>query len=251
MSKKRATKQGQQYKKNRKTPTPQVEKKEGLSLASKVVITVFAVLMALGMMLPSLAGLVDKGSSSTPATIEDVDARFQKTAEPLEQKVAANAEDMDSVLQLGQTYMNWGYNVLALSKVDAETLHANELFSKAMQMFDSYIAANPDASGQVKVDRALCLLYSGETSNALSALQAIVDEDPSNAIAWSNLGLVYEITGSTESARDAYTHAIEADPNDEAGAKSYASQRILQLNTAGSNSQGLSGTLRDLSGTNI
>ena len=113
------------------------------------------------------------------------------------------------------------------------------------------IAANPDASGQVKVDRALCLLYSGETSNALSALQAIVDEDPSNAIAWANLGLVYEITGSTESARDAYTHAIEADPNDEAGAKSYASQRILQLNTAGSNSQGLSGTLRDLSGTNI
>ena len=99
--------------------------------------------------------------------------------------------------------------------------------------------------------RALCLLYSGETSNALSALQAIVDEDPSNAIAWANLGLVYEITGSTESARDAYTHAIEADPNDEAGAKSYASQRILQLNTAGSNSQGLSGTLRDLSGTNI
>ena len=105
--------------------------------------------------------------------------------------------------------------------------------------------------GQVKVDRALCLLYSGETSNALSALQAIVDEDPSNATAWANLGLVYEITGSTESARDAYTHAIEADPNDEAGAKSYASQRILQLNTAGSNSQGLSGTLRDLSGTNI
>ena len=251
MSKKRATKQGQQYKKNRKTAAPQTEKKEGLSLASKVVITVFAVLMALGMMLPSLAGLVDKGRSSTPATIEEVDARFQKTAEPLEQKVAVNSEDMDSVLQLGQTYMNWGYNVLALSKVDAETLHANELFSKAMQMFDSYIAANPDAAGQVKVDRALCLLYSGETSNALSALQAIVDEDPSNATAWANLGLVYEITGSTESARDAYTHAIEADPNDEAGAKSYASQRILQLNTAGSNSQGLSGTLRDLSGTNI
>ena len=141
MSKKRATKQGQQYKKNRKTTAPQTEKKEGLSLASKVVITVFAVLMALGMMLPSLAGLVDKGRSSTPATIEEVDARFQKTAEQLEQKVAANSEDMDSVLQLGQTYMNWGYNVLALSKVDAETLHANELFSKAMQMFDSYIAA--------------------------------------------------------------------------------------------------------------
>ena len=232
MSKKRATKQGQQYKKNRKTTAPQTEKKEGLSLASKVVITVFAVLMALGMMLPSLAGLVDKGRSSTPATIEEVDARFQKTAEQLEQKVAANSEDMDSVLQLGQTYMNW-------------------VFSKAMQMFDSYIAAKPDAAGQVKVDRALCLLYSGETSNALSALQAIVDEDPSNATAWANLGLVYEITGSTESARDAYTHAIEADPNDEAGAKSYASQRILQLNTAGSNSQGLSGTLRDLSGTNI
>ena len=249
---KRATKQGQQYKKTHKTAAQQEQKKkEGLSTASKVVITVFAVLMALSMMLPSLAGLMGNDASAPVATIEELDTRYQAITEPLENKVAANADDMASTLELAQNYMNWGYNVSYLATVDAETSHANELFTKAMELFDVYLASNPADAGQVKVDRALCRLYSGETSAAKTDLEAIVAEDETIATAWANLGLVNEILGDTDAAREAYNKAIAADPDNEQGAKSYASQRLLSINTSSSSSEGLSGTLRDLSGTSV
>lgn len=249
---KRATKKGQQAKKARKVSVPQNAEKKGLSTGSKVVVAAFAVILALSMMLPSLAGLFGGGdSSASPTTIEDIDSRYGEIAEPLEKKVAADPTDMESVLELGRAYMNWGYNISYLASVDDETLHANELFSKAIQMFDSYLASNPEDAGQVKVDRALCLLYAGETSNARTALETITAEDPDNAVAWANLGLVCEISGDTKAARTAYSAAIEHDPDNAQGAKSYASSRLLALNTSGSSSEGLSSTLRDLSDTNI
>lgn len=249
---KRATKKGRQVKRARRAPVPQSAEKKGLSTGSKVVIAAFAVIMALSMMLPSLAGLIGGDSSgANPTTIEDIDSRYGEIAEPLEKKVAADPADMESVLELGRAYMSWGYNISYLASVDNDTLHANELFDKAIQMFDSYLASNPEDAGQVKVDRALCLLYAGETSTARTALEAITAEDPENAIAWANLGLVCEISGDTEAARTAYSAAIEHDPDNAQGAKSYASQRILALNTSGSSSEGLSDTLRDLSDTNI
>lgn len=249
---KRATKRGRQAKKVYKASVPQNAGKKGLSTGSKAVIAAFAVILALSMMLPSLAGLFGgDGSNANPTTIEEIDSRYGEIAEPLEEKVAADPTDMESVLELGKTYMNWGYNVSYLASVDNETLHANELFDKAIKMFDSYLASDPEDAGQTKVDRALCLLYAGETSTARTALETITSEDPENAVAWANLGLVCEISGDTEAARTAYSAAIEHDPDNAQGAKSYASQRLLALNTSGSSSEGLSGTLRDLSDTNI
>ena len=248
---KRATKQGQQYKKNRKAPVQQQKKQEGLSTSSKVVITVFAVLMALSMMIPSLAGIFGKTDQTTaPASIEELDSRYSEVTEPLEKKLASNPDDMDTTLSLAETYMSWGYNVSYMATVDAETSHANELFAKAMSLFDAYIAANPDTSGQAKVDRALCLLYSGDTGNALSAMKTITEEDPENAIAWANLGLLYEINGDSDSARTAYEAAIEHDPDNAQGAKTYASSRLLSLNNNG-NTDSLPTALRDLSGTGV
>ncbi len=251
---KRATKQGQQHKKPRTTPAQQNAKKsEGLSVGSKIVIIAFAAILALSMMVPSLAGLfgADASTSQAPASIEELDARYTEITEPLEQKIARDPDDMESVRALAQAYMNWGYNVSYLAAVDAETSHANELFSKALQLFDAYLDTDPEDSGQIKVDRALCLLYAGETSNAREALEAITEEDPENAVAWANLGLVYEIVGDTEQARNAYSAAIEHDPDNEQGAKAYASSRLLSINNSSSGSEGLPGTLRDLSDTSV
>ena len=253
---KRATKQGQQYKKNRRTNTQQPKKEEGMSTATKVVIGVFAVLMALSMSgVFSMFGNIAGGNSSASntaqlSTIEDVDNAYQPIADQYEEKVAADPTDMASTRSLAQAYMNWGYNVSYLATVDAETSHANELFAKAMALYDTYIASNPEDVGQAKVDRALCQLYSGETTAALSALQDITTEDPTNAIAWANLGLLYEITGDTDSAIAAYDSAIANDPDNAQGAKSYASSRRLSLANGGT-SEGLPSTLRDLSDTSI
>jgi len=47
---------------------------------------------------------------------------------------------------------------------------------------------------------------------AAATLRQVVREDPSNATAQYNLGLAYEIQGSTLEARKAYLSAIQADP---------------------------------------
>ena len=58
------------------------------------------------------------------------------------------------------------------------------------------------------------------------------------------------MTGDTNSAIAAYNAAIEHDPDNAQGAKSYASSRLLAINT-GSDSESLPGALRDLSGTGV
>lgn len=248
---KRPTKQGQQYKKNRKTVEQQTAKKEGMSTPVKVIIGIFAVLMALSMsglfsMFGNIAGGND-ASTTVPTTIEETDTLFQPRADQLEKKVADDPTNMEDTLSLAQLYMNWGYNVSYLASVDAETSHANELFSKAMALYDTYIASGAEDVAQAKVDRALCLLYSGENSAALSSLKEITEEYPDNAIAWANLGLLYEISGDTDSALTAYETAIAADPDNEQGAKTYASERMLALRN-GTSDQSLSDVLNSGSG---
>jgi len=118
----------------------------------------------------------------------------------------------------------------------------------------------------VKVDCALCQLYGGDTSGALAALQKITTDTPDYGPAWANLGLVYEMSGDTDSAVSAYEKAEATDADNEYGAKSYATQRIAAIKssstTSGSGSSttssgssssttGLSDTLAGISDTSL
>lgn len=268
----------------------------GLSTGGKVIIAIFAVLMALSMMLPSLSAIVQNGnsqdsqqeqaddsdstsdanadstadstsdSSSTTDYVAQIDDDYSQLTADLESKLAGDPQNLAYLLNLGKDYMSWGVQVSYFGSTDANTSHANELLEKAIGYFDQYLELN-DASA-VRVDRALCQFYEGETGDAQTALEQLTQDDPDYGPAWANLGMVYQARGDSDSARSAYEQAIAADPDDEYGAKSYGEQGIKSLDAAASSSstatgtttgttgtstgaQGLSDTLNGLGGTNF
>lgn len=239
------------------------------STLTKWAIGAFAVLMALSMMVPSLAYIVSNSRNASEvseaateaattsedetteedaaateaedATPEDaadgedesatssIDASYAAELTSLEEKLAADENNLAALLNLGKLYMSWGYSVSYSSATDAETQHANDLFNTAIGYFDRYLALHD--SNAVKVDRALCQLYQGDVTGAQAALTQLTEEAPDYGPAWANLGMSYEMVFDTDSAKAAYEKAIAADPDDEYGASSYASRRLAALNS--------------------
>ncbi len=263
-------------------------KASNLGIGAKIVIVLFAALMAFSLMLPSLSALFGSSSSSTStdssttesttddsdssddseekSQVEQTDDKYSAIVSTLEEKYASDSTNLATLLNLGKDYMTWGAYVRYYGSTDAETTHANELLDKAVKYYDEYLAQRD--SSAVRVDKALCAYYQEDTTSALEQLKALSESAPDYGPAWANLGLLYEATGDTDSAKEAYAKAEEADPNDEYGAKTYAEQRLSSIEssessddetdttsssdsgttTSSSSSQGLSDTLNELSG---
>lgn len=278
-----------------------------MSTGTKVVVGIFAVVMALSMMLPSLApifaGSMQKNSSSEQSSQEQKDGQsdseaskddaakadakmpaaelaervpdnqtiktstetYSKKAEKYEKRLASDSKNLAALLNAGQTYMNWGYGISYSASTDPEKSYVNEILTKAVEYFDRYLALNDAKS--VKVDKALCKSTMGNTDEAIRDLEALSAEDATFPLVWANLGMLYQTKGDTEKASNAYQKAVECDPNDEYGAKSYANQQLISLNAkvsspsdagdasieSGSDSKnsGLSNTLANSSGTSF
>lgn len=277
-------------------------KKKGTSNigpAGKALIVLFAVLMALSLMLPSLSSIFSSssGSSTTSEQSSDsssdstdssdtsetdyvakADEKYGAKVKTLEEKYASDPVNLATLLNLGKDYMTWGAYIRYFGSTDADTTHANELLSSAVKYYDEYLAIKDSAA--VRVDKALCAFYQEDGTSALEQLKDLTASSPDYGPAWANLGLVYEASGDEDSAKAAYLKAQEADPNDEYGAKTYATQRLSSMESASSDSdsdssadtdssdaaddssstgtagsssgaQGLTDTLSDLTGTNL
>ena len=276
-----------------------------MSTGTKIVVGIFAVVMALSMMLPSLAplfagsmqknssseqksqgekdGQSDSGSANDDAakenakmpaadlaervpdnqTIKTSTETYSKKAEKYEKRLASDPKNLAALLNAGQTYMNWGYGISYSATTDPEKAYVNEVLTKAIEYFDRYLAINDAKS--VKVDKALCKSSMGKTDEAIQELEAMSAQDATFPLVWANLGMLYQTKGDTEKATNAYQKAVECDPNDEYGAKSYANQQIISLNakvsspgdagdasvepSSNSSASGLSNTLANNSGT--
>lgn len=242
-----------------------------LSRGQKVVVCFIIVVFALSTLGGALAAVFQgqNAAQNEPVTIETIDEQYQPVVSDLEAKLSSNAEDKDTLLALGSHHLRWGVSVRILATVDAETLHANELLEKAIGYFDRYLEL--EDSADVRVDRALCEYYTGDLSAARASLEELTESAPDHAPAWANLGMVYESQGETDKALAAYEQAVSLDPDDEAGAKGFAEERISALQKsaddgsdgdeaadgaepaagAATGAEGLANDASNLSGTNL
>lgn len=219
---------------------PKAARKPGeLSRFQKVVVIIFIVVFALSTLAGALASVFQsqqQQSQSVEYNVEYFDNMYEDAVAELESTVEQNPDDSASLLTLANDYYTWGSYVSMLATTDDETSHGLDLFGKAVERYDQYLAlmgddTSSDDVNSARVSRAMCLYYQGQTDEALSALEELTQssEDFSYAPAWADLGLLYEYSGSTDKAIAAYQRAIECDPDDEAGAKSYAEQRLESL----------------------
>lgn len=254
-------------------------KSDNIGLGGKILIVFFAILMAASLMLPSFAAIFSSsqsgsstsGQQSTSVTdVASADAKYTDVVASLEEKYSSDPTDLATLLNLGKDYMTWGVYVRYFGSTDADASHANELLDKAVKYYDEYLAIKD--SNAVRCDKAMCAFYQQDGTSALNQLEELTASAPDYGPAWANLGLLYEASGNTDAAKEAYATAQETDPDDEYGAKSYATQRLSAIESAESGnssgdsassdststtgssatgSQGLSDTLGSLSGTGL
>lgn len=225
-------------------------KASNLGIGAKILICVFAALMAFSLMLPSLSAIFGSSSTSTSnsttdsadtstddsdsseekSQVEQADDKYSALTSTLEEKYASDSTNLATLLNLGKDYMTWGAYVRYYGSTDDDTTHANELLDKAVKYYDEYLAQRE--SSAVRVDKALCAYYQDDTTSALSQLKDLTASASDYGPAWANLGLLYEATGDDDSAKAAYAKAEEVDPNDEYGSKSYAEQRISSMESS-------------------
>ncbi|MGN0071722.1 MAG: tetratricopeptide repeat protein [Atopobiaceae bacterium] len=255
---------------------------EPVSMPVRIVLIVFIVLMALSMMLPSLTYLAagssssdsqstessDTSSDSTDSSSDDnsadaIDSRYQALVDAQQSKLDSDPNNLAALLNMGNDYMKWGVALLQASSADADTSHAYDVLDNAIATYDKYLALND--SSAVKVDRALCQYYAGDTDDAIASLEALTQEDASYGPAWANLGMLYQVKGNTDSAKNAYNKAIAVEPNDEYGSKTFAQKQLATIaasessssssgstsSSSSSTAEGLSSTLSGESGTGL
>lgn len=231
-----------------------------VSLPVKIVLIVFIILMALSMMLPSLSLIFSSNSSSQDQQQEQssdsstssdtssdssddnsadaIDARYQALVDEQQAKLDSDPSNLAALLNMGEDYMKWG---AALQSASASTTsssssdssgtddsaHATDIFNQAIATFDKYLALND--SSAVKLEKAMCQYYAGDTDSAIATLEALTQSDDSYGPAWARLGILYQAKGDTDAAKNAYNKAIAVEPNDDYGSKSLAEQQLAKI----------------------
>ncbi len=232
-----------------------------LSRTQKVIIIVFVVIFAFSTFAGALASVLQSqesssSSSSTSAQDADVsqvdaiDERYQPIVSDFEAKLADDPADEASLLALGRYYFVWGASVSSAATTDDQTQHANDLLEKSVGYDDRYLAQSNSDSGAVRVSRALAQYYEDDSTSAIASLEELTQTLPDYAPAWANLGMLYESQGTFTQAAAAYQKAVECDPDDEYGAKSYGEERLSALKSGASSASGSSSSSNGTSTTN-
>lgn len=216
-------------------------------------VVVFGVLMALGMMLPSLApifshqaqqqaqkdaqdkaksaqehdGNTDKSTSGeSQDTSTDVKDEFSVLIDKYEARLKKDDHDLAALLNLGNAYYSRGQLAFNKAKTTQDKQAAASSFAKAQSYFDSYLTLK--GSKAVRVSKAMCAFYQGDAASALQQIQTVLDQGD-YAPAWANLGIIYELQGNKSEAKSSFQKAKDADPHNDYGIATLASTHLMRL----------------------
>lgn len=220
-------------------------KSERTSPFMKIVIVIFAAILVITLMLPSLSALFapkNEGKAAqqseetsqtaeaepkAPESAQDVDKIFQPAADALKKKLDDKPDNVALLNDLSGLYFNWGVQLMPYAKDDATLGHMQQVFLSANEHYDKLLSISP--SDSVTIDKNLALFYAGKKEEALKGLQDLTKKSPDFAPAWANLGMVYEAENQTDDAKRAYKKALEVNKDEQSQVKLYAESRLAAL----------------------
>ena len=202
--------------------------------AKEIAVIVISVIVALGLMLPSLAQIFaqPQSSESIPTTIEGFQERYQPLVDELQGQLDADPTNQDAELELANTYFQWGSYAQMFAGSEDFQAEVKRVFGEAKNAYAKYLelvgSTDTDEAKQAAVSEALCDYYTDNSAEAITTLTDLA-ESTNFASAWANLGMIYANQGATQTAIECYEKGAAADPDDALGVKSYCEQQIETL----------------------
>jgi tetratricopeptide (TPR) repeat protein len=161
----------------------------------------------------SAASLLPGGATSTtPASTESTQTialKYAATVQALDASLTVNPKDYTLLVQQGDTYFSWAYDVQQTLPATASPL-ANPLWITARGYYERAVALKATDATTLG-DYAITLFYSGETTAAITVGEKARTLDPTLAQNLYNLGNYYATAGQNANAITAFKAYIAAD----------------------------------------
>jgi len=166
-------------------------------------------LLIIGMVILYSSGTFDSpgkvaGTTSVQKPNDDVHggADLNKLAEieSLKEKVRANPDDLNSLLQL------------------AHLLNDSGFYNQAIEEYTSYLQKNPK-SPDVMVDMGVCFYQLRNFDKAIETMKNAIKINPEHQIAHFNLGIVTRANGEHDAAIEWWQKAIAINPGSDIAQK--------------------------------
>jgi tetratricopeptide (TPR) repeat protein len=186
----------------------------------KVVLIVLIVAFVSLFVGSGIGGLFSQSSNQagqqTPVDqAQQINAQYQPQVDSLSAVVASQPESFTALVNLGNTYMDWGGALLQASQNATapamQFLGARNAYEKALTIKKD----DPALLG----DFAVVLFYTGDTTGAITAANDAVALKPDFSVVWFNLGNFYleqaraSTAGAKAKAIEAYNKYLALEPS--------------------------------------
>ena len=129
-----------------------------------------------------------------------VDLSKMNDIKALEDKVSANPEDIQALLQL------------------ANLKHDSGMFESAIINYKRYLEKNP-SNADARVDLGVCYYSLKNYNEAIVEIKKAIQYSPKHQLAYINLGIVSMSAGSLDEAKKWWQKAVDLDPGSDNGLK--------------------------------
>ncbi len=126
--------------------------------------------------------------------VDDIQ-QLQEQALLAQRAVEVHPDDPQRWIELARLMMQIGY------------------FDRAEEAFTAALAQAPQNRALLN-DWANLAIVRGDTTQALQRFQSLLQQDPTFAAGWLNLGIIYAMTGQPEAARTAWERVLQLNPAD-------------------------------------
>lgn len=234
--------------KNKRIKKEEKRKRTGKEIA----IIVVSVIMVVSILLPSFSQIFTSGSSSStqkdangekePTSYDEATDYYQPKVDEQKAALDKNDNDQKAMLELANDYYNWASKANSYTSDDEDKENAvNDLFQQAIDEYTTYLDAvgnlNSSDAKTAALNRAMAYRSLDDTDQAIQLLQELGDQT-NYAMAWADLGMIYDGQGNTQQALIAYEKAANSADMQTSNIRSYALQRLTPMRKSAQSDSG-------------
>lgn len=167
-------------------------------------------------------------------TANTVDAQFQPQVASLTNVLQSDPASYTVLVSLGNTYFDWAVQKQQASQNSTATIGADlPLWTAAKDAYARAVAVKNDES-TVRVDYAIALFYTGDSTKAIEIAEGVMKDDPTFGPAWFNGGIFYQTIGDKDKAITAFERYLALDPEaTTGGSPDFAKEQLKALKGSG------------------